>query len=147
MSIALTSPITGLAQTGLTSPTYTHVADTPPDVNAKQYAVTALGGTQVGVEVHAVDNPFTITAKRPRVLKTASNGASARNNYELLIRKGVVVDTAGTRKVAITRIIYEIPVGAESHDPESIRAMASAAGGAVSQASSGIGDTLVNGVF
>lgn len=147
MSIALTSPITGLAQTGFTTPTYAHVTDTPPDVNAKQYAVTALGGTQVGVDVHAVDNPFTITVKRPRVLKTTANGVSARNNYEMLVRKGVVVDAVGTRKVAIIRVIYEIPVGAESHDPESLRAMNSAAGGTVSQASSGIGDTLVNGVF
>jgi len=42
MTFALSSPVTGAAQTGLTSPTYTVTADTPPDANAKQYAVTAL---------------------------------------------------------------------------------------------------------
>lgn len=147
MAISLTSPITGLAQTGLTSPTYTHVSDVPPIANAKQWAVTALGGTQTGVEVHAVDNPFTITAKRPAVLKTAAQGAGARNNYELLTRKGVVVDGDGNRKVAIYRTIVEVPVGAESNDPESLRAGLSAHLGSLSQMSAGVGDTTVNGIF
>jgi hypothetical protein len=49
MSISVTSPITGGAQTGLTSPTYTVVTDTAPPGNpGKQVAVTALGGTQAG---------------------------------------------------------------------------------------------------
>lgn len=52
MTISLTTPVTGAAQTGLTSPTYTHVVDTPPNAYTKQYAVTALGGTQTGVDVH-----------------------------------------------------------------------------------------------
>jgi len=144
---ALTSPVTGGAQTGLTSPTYSVVADTPPDSNAKQYAVTALGGTQTGVEVHAVDNPFTATFRRPKNLKTSANGANARNNYEHLVRKGVVVDAAGTRRVMLCRIIFEVPVGAETHDPESVRACASLAVGVATANSSNLGDTLINGLM
>ena len=50
MSIAVTSPITGQPQTGLTSPTYTVVADTAPAGNpGKQVAVTALGGDRKSV--------------------------------------------------------------------------------------------------
>lgn len=50
MTIALSSPVTGGAQTGFTSPTYTLTADTPPaGSGGKQYAATALGGTQAGV--------------------------------------------------------------------------------------------------
>lgn len=59
MSFTLTSPITGAAQTGFTSPTYTLTSDLAPDNNGKQVAVTALGGTQVGVTTHSVAAPFT----------------------------------------------------------------------------------------
>ena len=69
MSFSLTSPVTGAAQAGLTSPTYTHAADTPPDVNAKQYAVTSLGGTQTGVLAHSVAAPFTTAMFRPKSFK------------------------------------------------------------------------------
>jgi hypothetical protein len=48
MTIALTTPVTGTAQTGLTSPTYTVVADTPPNAYSKQYAVTALAVLRLG---------------------------------------------------------------------------------------------------
>lgn len=146
--INLTSPVTGGAQTGLTSPTYTLVADTASG-NSKQYAVTALGGTQAGVEIHAVDNPFTITYFRPSKFKTVADGEGARNNYSTLIRKGVQVDNAlmGKRKIAMIRIGYEIPVGAESVDPESIRAMCSLAIGALNQLSAGIGDSVVTGLM
>ena len=64
-----TSPVTGAAQTGLTTPTYTFVADVAPDANGKQVAVTALGGTQVGVTPHSVASPFTGTFVRPKSFK------------------------------------------------------------------------------
>jgi len=146
--ITLTSPVTGAAQTGLTSPTYTHVADSASG-NSKQYAVTALGGTQPSVYVHAVDNPFTITFFRPSKFKTLLDGEGARNNYSVLVRKGVQVDSlvGGKRKVAIVRIGIEVPVGAESVDPSSIRAMLSLAIGALSQVSSGQGDTIITGIM
>jgi hypothetical protein len=147
MSVTLTSPITGAAQTGLTSPTYTHVPDFPLDVNSKQVAVTALGGTQGGVTAHSVDKPFTLTFKRPKVLKTPSSGANARNNYELLTRKGVNVAALSDPKIAIMRTTIEIPVGSESLDPSSLRAMISAHIGAITQQSAGLGDSTVNGVF
>lgn len=39
--MALTSPVTGSAQTGFTSPTYTITADKFPGNNGVQYAITA----------------------------------------------------------------------------------------------------------
>jgi len=69
MSFNLTSPVTGASQTGFTAPTYTLTVDTAPDVNAKQWAVTALGGTQAGVSSHSVASPFTVTMFRPKVLR------------------------------------------------------------------------------
>jgi len=71
MTVNITTPITGAAQTGLTSPTYTNVGMAGPDANVKQVAVTALGGTQTGVDVHSVARPFTISFWWPKVLRTS----------------------------------------------------------------------------
>jgi len=71
MSLALSSPVNGGAQTGFTSPTYTIVVDTAPTNSGKQYAVSAIGGTQVGVDASSTPSrPFTITLSRPAVLRT-----------------------------------------------------------------------------
>ena len=65
MAISLTSPITGAAVTGLTSPTYTVAVDTPPNTWSKQWAVTALGGTQTGVDTSSsASRPFTLTDRK-----------------------------------------------------------------------------------
>lgn len=58
MSITFPGTLTGAEQTGFTSPTYTTAADNAPDFNAKQVAVTAVGGTQAGVTAHSVSSPF-----------------------------------------------------------------------------------------
>lgn len=154
MSFAPTSPIMGAPETGLTSPTYTIVSDTSPVQNGKQVAVTALGGTQTGVEAHSVAAPFTITFKRPAVFKTLpqvdSQGRLAsvpRNNYELLTRKGVIPLAGQPYATMIIRTVFEVPAGADAADPESIRAAISAHLGVLSQQSAGIGDTCVNGVM
>ena len=97
MTISLTSPITGAAQTGLTSPTYTHVADVAPTINGKQYAVIALGGTQTNVRTHAISDPFTLTYDRPAQPKALQNpnpvtgryGSIPKNRHVFRVRKGV----------------------------------------------------------
>lgn len=153
MTIALTA-VTGSAQVGLTSPTYTPTLDVCPVINGKQYAITALGGTQTGVEAHSVAAPFTVTVKRPVQLKTLGPvntqnqlRAVPRNNYEILVRKGVIPLAGQPYAVAIVRATIEIPAGADVADPESIRAMLSCAIGALTQISSGLGDTVINGVL
>lgn len=154
MSFAPSSPVTGGAQTGLTSPTYTIVADTAPDSNGKQYAVTALGGTQTGVNIHAVSNPFTITFVRPKVLKAlplpdANNVLRTvpRNTYFLLTRKGVL-PLAGQAFATMTiRTEITVPSGSDSADPANVRAALSAHIGTLWQVSAGIGDTTINAVL
>lgn len=155
MAMSLTSPVTGSAQTGLTSPTYTLSSDVAPDVNAKQYVVSALGGTQTGVVANSVASPFTITFWRPRVLRVIKAvtgqltliGESPRNTYSLVTRKGVLVLAGQPAQVLLIRTIIEIPAGAESADPEDIRAALSAHIGSLSQASAGIGDSCVDGIM
>lgn len=154
MTVTVTSPITGSAQTGLTSPTYTHVADTAPDTNGKQYAVTALGGTQTGVDVHSVARPFTITVTRPKVLKTLQAlGVSGvlrnvgKNTYGVLTRKGVLPLAGQASIPLLIRTTIEVPAGADLADPANVRAALSAHLGALAQVSAGLGDTSVSGVI
>lgn len=155
MAVSLTSPVTGLAQTGLTTPTYTIVADTPPVSNSKQYAVTALGGTQTGVEAHALSQPFTIAVFRPAVPKTLgspnpSTGVISnipRNVSKTIVRKGVNVAADQAPVTAIFTLTCDVPAGADVYDPESIRAALSLMFGSFSQQSAGFGDSVVNGVL
>lgn len=150
-----TTPVTGAAQTGLTTPTYTLTLDTAPDSNGKQHAVTALGGTQTGVSAHSVGSPFTITFTRPKVMKTLGSvnpitgviREVPRNNYGLLTRKGVLPAANQTPQTMIVRTVIECPAGADTYDAASVRAALSAHIGTLSQVSSGIGDTAINGVL
>lgn len=155
MAFALSTPITGQPQTGLTTPTYTLTSDTPPNANAKQWAVTALGGTQTGVLPHSVAAPFTISMFRPASFKSLSPvnvvtgvlRAVPTNTYKVITRKGVLPLAGQAFKNAVVTTVIEIPAGSDVADPTSLRAMLSAHFGAIVQASAGIGDTTVNGVL
>lgn len=155
MTVSLTSPIAGSAQTGLTSPTYTLVADTAPDINGKQWAVTALGGTQVGVLPHSVSQPFTVSVFRPKVFKalgkpnptTGLIGNVPNNTNKIITRKGVLPAAGQPARIATITTVIDVPAGSDTADPASLRAMLSAHFGAVAQQSAGIGDTIVNGVL
>lgn len=155
MTITVTSPITGAAQTGLTSPTYTLTADIAPDNNGKQNAVTAVGGTQTGVTTHSVASPFTITASRPRTFRSLGKPNPTTglvkdvpvNVYKVLTRKGVTPLAGQPYAVAIIRTEISVPAGADTYDAANIRAALSAHIGALSQQSAGIGDTSVSGII
>jgi len=155
MSFAPTSPITGAAQTGLTSPTYTHVADVAPDINGKQVAVTALGGTQTGATVHSVASPFTLTFVRPKTFKALgkpnpSTGlimSVPRNVWKFIGRKGVLPLAGQPFANMLITMSIEVPAGADTADATNIRAALSAYLGTLAQQSAGIGDTIVGGVL
>lgn len=155
MTITVTSPITGTAQTGLTAPTYTLTADVAPDANGKQNAVTALGGTQTGVSVHSVAAPFTVTATRPRVFRVLGKPNPTTglvkdvpvNVYKVITRKGVLPLAGQPFAIALVRTEISVPAGSDVADPANLRAMLSAHIGALSQQSAGIGDTSVSGII
>lgn len=155
MSVAISSPVTGSAQTGLTSPTFTLVADIGPNSNSIQYAVSALGGTQTGVEAHTTSKPFTITIERPtnvRVLGrvnpvTGALGSVPRNTYKVRVRKGVEPLAGQAYVVASAEVFLNIPAGADDADPESCRSMISLLIGSLSQISAGLGDTSVTNIL
>lgn len=154
MSFAPTTPVTGGAQTGLTSPTYTITVDVAPDVNGKQYAVTALGGTQTGVTSHSVSSPFTMTYTRPKVLKALPQiglngqyGSIPNNSHKILLRKGVTPAAGQPARVMSVSVVVDVPAGSETYDSANVRAALSAVIGLLNQVSAGIGDTVVTGVM
>lgn len=156
MSISWTSPITGQAQTGLTSPTYTTITDTAPaNSPGKQVAVSALGGTQAGVTTHSVASPFTLNFTRPSNLRVLGNpnpvtGVITQvptNTYKLITRKGVLPLAGQPFRVMVISTTIDVPAGADTADAPNIRAALSAHFGALVQQSAGFGDLTINGVL
>lgn len=155
MAVTFTSPITGAAQTGLTTPTYTHVADVAPDSNGRQVAVTALGGTQTGVITHSVAAPFTLTVVRPKVTKQLGKanpvtGVIAnvpKNTYKFITRKGVLPLAGQPYQVMNITTTIDVPAGSDLADAPNIRAALSAHFGAIAQQSAGFGDTAVTAIL
>lgn len=158
MSISTTSPITGAAVNGLTSPTYTVITDTAPPGNpGKQVAVSALGGTQTVVSIHSVACPFTLNFTRPANLRTVglpnpvtgklAPSSIPRNTYKLITRKGVIPLAGQANAVMVITTTCEVPAGADTADANSIRAALSAHGGLLAQQVAGFGDMLINGVL
>lgn len=155
MTIALPASITGGAQTGFTTPGYTTTVDTPVDVNSKQVAVTAITGTQTGVDVHSVARPFTVSYTRPKQFQSLGKpnpttgliAAVPRNTHKLLTRKGVLPLAGQPSVPALIRTEMEIPAGSDTADAANLRAMISAHIGVLSAISAGLGDTAINGVM
>lgn len=155
MTWSPSSPVTGGAQTGFTSPTYTLTTDVAPDVNGKQHAITAVGGTQAGVRTHAVSDPFTVTfyrPKSPRALPspnpvTGKYSAIPKNTYGCVVRKGVNFAANNAPDSCVARLFIDVPAGADAYDASNIRALMSLLSGILSQQASGAGDTLVNGIL
>lgn len=156
MSLTITSPVTGGAQNGLTSPTYTIVTDTAPTSAGKQYAVSAIGGTQTGVDTaSSPTRPFIVRGSRPQVLRslgvvdpvTGVLRSVPRNVYTVEVLKGVTVLAGQAPQVARSRLEISIPAGADLADAPNVRAMLSLLIGALNQISSSLGDTTVTGVI
>lgn len=153
--ITLPASITGGAQTGFTTPGYTTTVDTPVDVNSKQIAITAVTGTQAGVDAHSVARPFTVSMTRPKQFQvlgkpnpvTGLISAVPKNSYKLLTRKGVTVLAGQPSQVTMIRTEIEIPAGSDIADASNLRASISAHIGVLMSISAGLGDTVINGVM
>ncbi len=152
MTMTLTTPVTGAAQANLTSPTYTLVAGTAPDQNGRSYSVSALGGTQTGVDVNSASRPFTVTGWWPKVLRglqyITNSGRAVqvpKNVYKWITRKGVTVHADLPAEILVITTEVSCPAGADVLDAANIRAALSAHIGAVTQNSQEFGNTVVSG--
>jgi hypothetical protein len=155
MSFAPSTPVTGAAVTGLTSPTYTLTTDTAPNSNGKQYAISALGGTQTGVDVNSVSKPFTLSFFRPQVLRTLPQANPVTgiiknvplNTYKMITRKGAAPGLNQQNLVPRITTIIEVPAGCDTYEPEELNAMISLHFGVGWAQASGIADTVRTGVL
>lgn len=155
MAVNLTSPVTGLVMTGFTAPTYTNGADQAPAVNAKQWAVSALGGTQTGVTAHSIASPFYITVWRPAVFKylgkpnpvTGLLPSVPTNVFSFNTIKGVSVLSGQPYAFMRIKTLIEVPAGADTYDAANVKAALGCHGGALSQIGVGLGDSLLSGVL
>jgi len=154
MAFSPSTPITGAANSLLTSPTYTIVADTAPNAVSKQYNVSALGGTQTSVTTHSVSSPFTMTAFRPQTFKVLGQPNASgviktfpKNEYSFLVRKGVGVLANQPIQTASIRVTVSIPAGADTYDKPNIAALVSAAIGLMTQIPQGVFDLGVTGTL
>ncbi|DAD52440.1 coat protein [ssRNA phage SRR5466725_1] len=136
----LTSPLTGAAQTGLTSPTFTLSADTAPTIAGKQFAISALGGTQTNVLANTIATPFTISLFKPAKIKAVpANSLLAgiqpnwpKNQNKLITRKSVNC-TSIAQSILEIRTEFNIPAGAPVQDLVSIKSAISSHIGALQQ--------------
>lgn len=153
MSISLTSPVTGATVTGLTSPTYTVVADQAPNAQSKQWYVSAIGGTQTSVDASSsASKPWTFTFQRPASLKTLnavdSTGVVRNvgfNTYEYLMRRGLLPLAGQASKLSNWRATMPIPAGSDLADAQNIRAAVSSFVGVLNQQASGLADSMITG--
>lgn len=152
----ITSPITGAAVTGLTSPTYTlSVDNVAANQNGVAYYVSALGGTQAGVRTHSVSSPFRAVFTRPLVPKTLgtpnpSTGVIPQvpfNKYGFSLAKGLAVAANQPLYPAYFRGSFDIPAGAETFDVVNMAALFSCAGGLVNGNATSLYNLAITGTM
>lgn len=149
------SPVTGGAMSQFTSPTYTLTLDSKPANNGIQHVVSALGGTQTGVRVHSISDPFTVAMFKPAnpsVLPspnavTGKYPAIPKNTYGQVVRKGVNYAANNAPAVMIGRWSVDVPAGADAYDAANVRAFVSLFTGINWAQSQGLGDLFTTGVL
>ena len=149
------SPVTGATVTGLTTPTYTLTQMQAPVPNGKQYAVTALGGTQTGVEVNSISKPFTVTMfvpAHPRGLPAASPTTGIIkdipvNTCKLLFRKGAQPAANQAAQLNSIEVRINTAAGVDVYEPEEVKALISFAGGLIFANAAGIEETVRTGAL
>jgi len=131
------------------------VSDFAPESNARQVAVTAIGGTQTGVDAHSVARPFTITVSKPKTVRylgkanpvTGVINSVPLNVYKIRTRKGVTPLAGQPSAVMHVTTSISIVAGSDLADPANVRAALSAHFGAIAQVSAGVGDTAVTNIL
>jgi len=150
-----TSPITGGAITGFTAPTYTITADYPPNSWSQQFAVTAIGGTQAGVDTTStVSRPWTLTVSKPQNMRQLNAVDSnnvlrslPRNTFGTLLRKGLTVLSGQPSQTALFRAEFVLPAGSDTADAPNIKGAVSCFVGALSQATNNLVTLFTTGVM
>jgi hypothetical protein len=95
-----------------------------------------------------------VTIIRPKSFKTLAPVVPGtgllpsvpKNSWKVIVRKGVTPLAGQPAAILLVKMEIDVPAGADTADAPNIRAAISAAVGALSQQSAGLGDTLVSGI-
>lgn len=138
----ISSPVTGAAMDLFTSPTYTLATDQPADTNQKAWYVSAVGGTQPGVDQHSAGNPFQVILTRPKNIKLPNAqvlatqgqlGSAPVNEYKLTVRKGTDINIVGGTSRVLCELRFVIPSNSPEVAPHDIQAALSLLCGIITQ--------------
>jgi hypothetical protein len=149
-----TTPVTGLVTTGFTSPTYTIASDNPPNAWSKAFAVTAIGGTQAGVDAQSASRPFVVIGSKPQNIRTL-NAVDATgtlrnvpyNVYNVKTSKGLLPLAGQASRNGTVDTRMSVPAGADLADAPNVKAMLGLHVGVLSQQANGLADTLLTGTL
>lgn len=130
MALTMTGVITGAAVTGLTSPTFTLIADTSVSMYGKRSVVDTIGGTQPGVLKHSFDSQFYIDVKRPSEYKklgtvnpvTGQLRDVPKNTFAVHIGKGAIPAVNQPAETVPIKIEFRIPAGTVSYSENDVKA-------------------------
>jgi hypothetical protein len=130
-------------------------ADVAPNASSKQWAVTAIGGTQTGVDTGtSAARPWTLTFSRPSNIRqlNAVDGNNqlrnvAMNRYVARQRKGMTPLAGQASKAAIFETQFSVPAGADTADVANVKAAFSCYIGALWQQGDGLATVALTGVL
>lgn len=156
MTISYDGSYTGLTTfTGLTTPTYTAVADTSPaNPRVKQIAVTTLGGTQTGVRTSTLGDPFTFGYTPPASPKSTPQANAITGKYPpipynvhtISVKKGMTFASGQNPLPGWFEGRFGIPAGAESNDTANIMAMVCFLQAVLTEIAPGLANTIVTNI-
>lgn len=158
MAFSPTSPITGAAVTGLTTPTMTFVEDQAPNGNQRKFVVTQLGGTQTGCEVHSNASPYYVLVTRPAQSKplprinpqTGQYVSVPKNEYRVQFFKGATIgSTVPQEDVILMDARFRVPAGIDlaANDTEELKTLLSFIGGFFYSNASGLYDLITTNLI
>lgn len=129
MTIALAGPTAAITAGSLTAATYTFTADMASDLRSKVFVVSAIGGTQTGVNTHSVDAPKQFIVKKPaQFLQPSSyNSTTGRygkvpKNVTRVIGRGSANVAAGQVELIPITMDIGIPAGSMTYDRPNVEA-------------------------
>lgn len=129
MSINVTGPTAAISAGNLAAATYTFVPDMATDLRSKAFVVSALGGTQTGVNIHSVDAPKQFIVKKPAVFQqpSAYNVTTGRygrvpKNVTRIIGRGSANVASGQVEIIPITLDIGIPAGAMTYDRPNVEA-------------------------
>lgn len=154
MTLIVSTPITGVPQTGMAAPSFAVTQDNAVSVNSRRYVVTAASDVS-SASVHSVSSPFYVELTRPASFKPAPSivpatglalKSTGKNEYRIKVVKGTV-PAPGLNDVILIDASIRIPAGSDVNDAAAVRAAFSLFGGFVNEDGDGIGDVMINGVL